>query len=113
MNSDEYKDILANYLLPILCDSDFRAGRVFQQDLTPCHISKKMQTFFAQTGITLLDWHGNSPGLNPIENLWVIIKRNLSKYDYSTKISLIEAITRIWYHDKELKKMCCNLVDLM
>ena len=50
MNSDNYKDIFTNYLLPILSDSDSRAGRVFQQNFAPCHISKKMQTFFAQTG---------------------------------------------------------------
>ena len=110
MNSDKYKDILANYLLPILSDNDFRARRVFQQDLASCNTSKKMQTFFAQTDINLLDWPGNSPDLNPIENLRAIIKRKLSKYDCSTKTSLIEAIIRIWYHDEELKKMCCNLV---
>ena len=48
MNSDKYryKDILANYLRPILSDSDFCSGRGFQQDLAPCHISNKMQTSF-------------------------------------------------------------------
>ena len=29
------------------------------------------------------------------------------------KILLIEAIVRIWYHEKELKEMCCNLVHSM
>ena len=112
MNSDKYKDILANYFLPILFDSDSRAGRVFQQDLAPCHTSEKIQTFFAQTGINLLDWPGNSPDLNPIENHWAIIKRKLFKYDYENpmKTSLIEAIIWIGYHDEELKKMYCNLV---
>ena len=113
MSSDKYKDILANYSLPILSDSDSRAGRVFEQDLAPYHTSKKMQTFFAKTGINLLDWPGNSPDLNPIKNLWAIIKRKLSKYDCSTKTSLIETIIRIWYYDEELKKMCCNLVHSM
>ena len=113
MNSDKCKNILANYVLPILSDSDSREGRVFQQDLASCHISKKIQTFFAQTGVTLLDWPGNSSYLNPIENLWAIIKSKLSKYDCSTKISLIEVIIWIWYHDEELKKMCCNLVHSM
>ena len=110
MNSDKYKNILANYLLPILFNGDSLAGKVFQQNLAPCHISKKMQTFFAQTSITLLDWPGNSPDLSSIENLWATIKRKLSKYDCSTKILLIEAIIRIWYHDEQLKKRCCNLV---
>ena len=113
MNSDKYKDILANYLLPILSNSDSIAGRVFQQDLSPCHTSKKMQTFFVQTDITLLDRPRNSPDLSSIENLWATIKRKLSKYDCSTKTSLIEAIISIGYHDKELKKMCCNLVHSM
>ena len=72
-----------------------------------------MQTFFVQTGVTLLDWPGNSPDLNPIENLGAIIKRNLSKNDCSTKILMIKVIIRIWYHDKEVKKMCCNLVHSM
>ena len=50
-----------------------------------------MQTFFAQTSITLLDWHGYSPNLIPIENLWEIIKRKLSKYECFMKALLIEA----------------------
>ena len=113
MNSDKYKGILGNYWLPILSDSDFQSGRVFQQDLSPCHTSKKIQTFFVQTGITLLDWPRKSLDLSPIENLWATIKRKLFKYDCSTKTSLIEVIIRIGYHDKELKKMCCNLVHSM
>ena len=47
MNSDKYKDILANYLLPILSDSDSRAERVFKQNLAPCHISKNANLFCA------------------------------------------------------------------
>ena len=75
MNLDKYKDILANYLLPILSNSDSQARRVFQQDLLPYHISKKMQTFFVQTSITLLDWPGNSPDLNPIKNLMTVLQK--------------------------------------
>ena len=76
INSDKYKDILENYLLSILSDSDSQAGRVFQQDLASCHTSKKMQTFFAQIGINLLDWPGNSPDLTQSKIFGKLSKEN-------------------------------------
>ena len=72
-----------------------------------------MLTFFKKSKITVLDWPGNSPDLNPIESLWAIIKKRLQKCDCSTKTKLIEAIIQIWYHDKEIKDICSTLVDSM
>ena len=42
---------------------------VFTQDGVPCHRSKVATTFLAKDKIKVLDWPGNSPDLNPIENL--------------------------------------------
>ena len=60
--------------------------------------------------ITVLDWPGNSPDLNPKENLWSIVKNRLRKMDCTTKIKLIEAVIHVWFHDKEIKKICKTLV---
>ena len=69
MNSDQYKATLQSHLLPVL-ERDFADGDcIFQQDLAPCHTSKKTCTFFEEKDITIPDWPGNSPDLNPIENL--------------------------------------------
>ncbi|KAG1653637.1 Transposable element Tc1 transposase [Nymphon striatum] len=93
---------------------DFPDGDgIFQQEIAPCHTSRKMRTFFEESGLEVLDWPGNSPDINPIENLWVIMKRRLQKEDCSTMTKLISAGIRAWYHDEELAKMCSNLVESM
>ncbi|KAG1664879.1 Transposable element Tc3 transposase [Nymphon striatum] len=113
MNSDKYKAVLQTHLLPTM-RRDFPDGDgIFQQDLAPCHTSCKMRTFFEESGLEVLDWPGNSPDINPIKNLWVIMKRRLQKEDCSTMTKLISAGIRAWYHDEELAKMCSNLVESM
>ena len=72
-----------------------------------------MHTFFEEKDIAVLDWPGNSPDLNPIENLWATIKRRIEKTDCSTVQKLISAITRTWYYDDEVVKRCSTLVDSM
>jgi transposase len=43
----------------------------FLQDGAPCHKYKLVSTWIQERRhITLIDWPGNSPDLNPIENAW-------------------------------------------
>ena len=113
MNSIKYKEILTKYLLPTVQVAFPEGGGIFQQDLAPCHTSKMIQKFFKESKLSVLEWPGNSPDLNPIENLWAIIKKRLQKYDCTTKSKLIEGIIQIWYHDEELQNLCSKLVDSM
>ena len=113
MNSDKYKAISETHLLPSMT-SDFPDGDgIFQQDHTLYHTSRKMRTFFEESGLEILGWPGNSPDINPIENLWAIIKQRLLKEDCSTMAKLISAVIRTWYHDEQVTKMCSTLVESM
>ena len=41
---------------------------VFMQDDAPCYRLKFVNNFFQKNNIQTLDWPGNIPDLNPIEN---------------------------------------------
>ncbi|KAG7176887.1 Transposable element Tcb1 transposase-like 3 [Homarus americanus] len=66
------------------------------QDGAPCHRSKCVTTWLHERAILLLEWPGNSPDLNPIENVWHEMKRKLSTRDTSTVHRLQEEIKHMW-----------------
>ena len=65
------------------------------KNLALCHTSKQVKRVFRQADIKVLDWPGNSPDLNPIENLRSILKSRLKKLDCTTKTKLVEAIIQL------------------
>uniref|UniRef100_A0A8C1X9P9 Nucleoside diphosphate-linked moiety X motif 6 n=1 Tax=Cyprinus carpio TaxID=7962 RepID=A0A8C1X9P9_CYPCA len=73
-------------------DEDF----VFQHDLAPAHSAKTTGKWFTDHGITVLNWPANSPDLNPIENLWDIVKRKLRDARPNTLDELKAAIEASW-----------------
>ena len=58
--------------------------------------------------ITVLDWPENSPDLNPIANLWSIVKNRLKMMDCTNKIKRIQSVTMYGSMIKKLKKPAKN-----
>ncbi len=52
---------------------------VFQQDNASCHVSKQTKKWFSKQKINVLDWPPQSPDLNPIENVWDYLDRQVRK----------------------------------
>ncbi len=77
VNAAIYQEMLEHFMLPsadkLYGDADF----IFRHDLAPAHTAKGTKSWFSDHGVTVLDWPANSPDLNPIENLWGIVKRKM------------------------------------
>ena len=95
MNSERYLRTLENFLLPSFRDSEITEP-LFLDDSAPCHRSVKVQNFKNQKSIETLKWPGNSPDLNPIENVWSLLKRKVARIPNTTERSLIENIIKVW-----------------
>ncbi len=74
VNTSRIPEVLEHFMLPaadqLYGDADF----IFQPDLAPAHSAKATSTWFKDHGIPVLNWPANSSDLNPIENLWGIVK---------------------------------------
>ena len=69
---------------------------VFQQDNASSHTAKHMLAFFSEVGLTVLPWPANSPYLNPIENIWSVLKQRVEKHAVKTKDDLIRVVKEEW-----------------
>jgi hypothetical protein len=87
--------------------------RIFQQDNDPKHTSKKASQWFEDNNIQVLPWPAQSPDLNPIEHLWVHLKKKLREYPTSPKgvHELWERVAEEW--NAITPETCQRLIESM
>jgi len=99
ITSQAYCKLLESVLLPWLDDVPLaKLNRlIFQHDNAPSHSAKATQAFLSSIGFKgnrLMVWPACSPDLNPIENLWGLLKQTIYKdgTQYTSKEDLWNAI---------------------
>jgi transposase len=51
--------------------------------------------------------------MNPIENLWSILKKRLGKMDCSAEERMVTNVIKVWFHVSRVKSICSKLVQSM
>lgn len=101
MNAEKYITLLDTVLIPEIPTMFRRRQRyTFQQDGAPCHTAKSVISYLEKKKLPVLDWPGNSPDMNPIENVWAVLKNQLSTRNITNKTALIAEIKNIWYNSR-------------
>jgi DDE superfamily endonuclease len=95
MTSFRYVDTLKTHFIQKKRESIIKR-MILQQDNASSHTAKHTRAFFSQIGLTVLPWPPNSPDLNPIENIWSVLKQNVEKHAVKTKDVLIRTVEAEW-----------------
>jgi len=106
-------ETLRKHALPTFKRMFPRGEGWFQEDNARPHTAKVAVTFREKRGLRTLPWPAQSPDLNPIENLWAVVKRNLQKR--KRQPSSLSALDRYVKQEWRAipKDLIENLVDSM
>jgi len=69
----------------------------FMQANKSKHSSKLAKKWFLDNEMDIINWPAQSPGPNPIDQLWGILKKRLSGFQSKNKDDLWEKIQGEWY----------------
>src|SRR5882762_194679 len=114
MNAEQHCDILDEGVVESFEKLEMLEGeRMFQQDNDPKHTSKKETKWFKDNSIGVMVWPAQSPHINPIEHLWVDLKKTLNKYPNPAKgvHELWERAVEEW--NKIPPETCQKLIESM
>jgi transposase len=99
VNAAEYLKILRKGLIPSikkLFPGENVEDVVFQHDNAPAHTAKVTKQYLERNSIKTMFWPGQSPDLNPIENLWAYIEGKLAGQRFSNVDDLWKAVKLEW-----------------
>ncbi|MBN3278876.1 TCB1 transposase, partial [Polyodon spathula] len=111
MNSALYQRILQENVRPSVRELKLKRSCVTQQDNDPKHTSKSTSEWLKNKKFKVLGLPTQSPDLNPIENLWNVIKRKMDGHKPSNKAELLEFLRQEWH--KVTQHQCERLVESM
>ncbi len=95
MRGANYLEVLQQHLLPFW---HIHQCHHFMHDGAPAHRTKIVKKWLQDQHIPALEWPGNSPDLNPIENAWNVMKNKIQEQQPSSIPDLKKKLLDLWVH---------------
>ena len=102
-------------LIPFLHqhDPNRSCNLVLMEDSAPVHKAKLSDDFRHNKNITRLpNWPPQSPNLNPIENVWKVLKNNIQEFYHPRSISEMQHCLKLPWDDFP-RQVLLNLIESM
>lgn len=97
--ASRYCDVITRHLVPYALDGPFSDGcYFFQHDRSPIHKARIVQSLLEEHAVCQLEWPPCGADLNPVENVWGMLKKRLSTRANRgrTADTLWQAIAQEW-----------------
>lgn len=123
VNGQRYREEILPLLNEIRCNfiiENDGEELIFMQDNASIHKAHATIELLNQMGLIRIDWPANSPDLNPIENLWSMLKDRIGKHFPKTREEVITAVQQEWDSLKDfdmatfvssIKERCQAVID--
>jgi transposase len=111
LNSTRHRDILRHSLIPSFRQFYPNGPWFFQQDNVRFHTTPDTITYLHDKGVTLIEWPPWSPDLNPIENLWDVLKARVYARFPQTMEEMEQFIREEWQETefKFISRVCRSM----
>jgi hypothetical protein len=96
IDSQKYLELVQEVVMPEIQASG--VDLIFMQDNARPHTARVVTDYYHENNVQMLDWPPQSPDLNPIEQIWAIMKEKLysQKSFPKNRDELITSFFRIW-----------------
>ena len=97
LRADDYiEQVLEKHVVPLFAET--RNGcNVYMHDNAPPHRANITRQYLINKNVVTMDWPAVNPDMNPVENLWSEMKRQLKKREFAPNADdLFETLLTIW-----------------
>ena len=98
INSQKYVSVLESNVIPVISEKYNWQSFLIMEDNAPPHTAANTQKYLEDSRVPKIDWPPQSPDLNPIENVWLRMKKEITKRKkaYKSVDDIMATVKHVW-----------------